>query len=309
MRVFIDHDRRHLGRRHGVDDELRRVVVPGDDVDALAGDLVGDRLHARTAHADAGADGVDARILAAHRDLGADAGVARGAQDLDRALPDLGHLELEELDQELGTRTRQEQLRAARLRADLLEEGLDAVLRLDDLAGDHVDARHEALGVAAQVDEDAVAVDALDDAAHELADAVLVGVDDLRTLGLAHLLHDDLLGLLRGDAAEADRLHGLLDEAADLRLRVDIERVLEPQFAVGHLELAGVVGEDLPATEGLVLAGLAVDGDAHIPLLAVLLARGRGQRRFQRLEDDFLVDALLVGDGVHDHHDLFAHRP
>ena len=36
----------------------------------------------------------------------------------------------------------------------------------------------------------------------DLADAVLVLVVLALALGLAHLLHDDLLGVLRGDAAE-----------------------------------------------------------------------------------------------------------
>jgi hypothetical protein len=113
----------HLGRRHRVDDELRRVLVEGDDVDALAGDLVGDRLHARPAHADAGADRIDARLVAAHGDLGAHAGVARGAQDLDQALPHFRHLELEQLDQELRRGARQEQLRAALARWASLPSG------------------------------------------------------------------------------------------------------------------------------------------------------------------------------------------
>ena len=68
---FLVHDdRAHLGRRHRVDDELRGVVVERDDVDAFAGDLVRHRLHARTAHADARADRVDARVVAADGDLG-----------------------------------------------------------------------------------------------------------------------------------------------------------------------------------------------------------------------------------------------
>ena len=121
-----------------------------------------------------------------------------------------------------GAVRRQEQLRAARLGAHFLQEGLDAVLRLHLLARNHVRARHEAFGVAAEIDVDAVAVDALDDAAHQRADAILVGIDHLRALGLAHLLHDDLLGLLGGDAAEGHRLHRLLDEAADLDVRVEV---------------------------------------------------------------------------------------
>ena len=280
------------------------VIVVRNDVHALAGDLVGDRLHARAAHADAGAHRINARVVALDRDLGAHARIARGAEDLDEALADFGHLELEQLDEELRRRAREEQLRPARLGAHLLQERLDAVLGLGLLARDHVGARHEALGVAAEVDVDTVAVDALDDAAHERADAVAVRIDHLGALGLAHLLHDDLLGLLRGDAAEGHRLDRLLDEAADLRLGIDVERILEAQLTLGHLQLLGVVGKYLPAAEGLVVAALAVDRDARVPLLAVLLA-GRGrQRRFERLEDDFLIDALLVGDGI-DHHQYF----
>ena len=65
-------------------------------------------------------------------------------------------------------------------------------------------ARHESLRIAAEVHVDAVAVDALDDAGYECADAVLVLVDDLCALGLAHLLHNDLLRRLGRDAPEGD---------------------------------------------------------------------------------------------------------
>ncbi len=136
----------------------------------------------------------------------------------------------------------------------LAQQTLDAVLRLDRLARDQVLARDEALGIAAQVDVGAVAIDTLDDAAHELARTVLVGLDDLLALGLAHLLHDDLLRGLRRDAPELHGLHGLLDEAADLGFRIDVDRILEPQLAGRLLELLGVVGEHLPAAERLVAA-------------------------------------------------------
>ena len=278
-----------------------------NDVDALAGDLVRDRLHARTAHADAGADRIDARLEALHRDLGAHARIAGGAEDLDQALADFRHFELEELDEEFTRGAREEQLRAARLGAHFLQERLDAVLALHDFARNHVGARHEAFGVAAEVDVDAVAVDALDHARHQRADAVLVGIDHLGTLGFAHFLHDDLLGLLRGDAAERHRFHGLFDETADFGFLVDVERVFEAQLALRHFHLRGIVGKHLPAAERVVVAGLAVDGDAHVPFFAVFLARGRSQRRLERVEDDFLVDALLVRDGIDNQQNFFVH--
>jgi hypothetical protein len=66
--------RLHVGRRQRADDELRRVFGPQHDVHALAGELVGDAVDARTAHADAGADGVDTAVVADDGDLGAAAG-------------------------------------------------------------------------------------------------------------------------------------------------------------------------------------------------------------------------------------------
>src|SRR6202011_3208410 len=110
----------------------------------------------------------------------------------------------------------QEQLRTPRLRAHLFQEGFDPILRLDLLAGNHVRPRHEAFGVAAEVDIYTVSVYPFHDAADELPDAIAVGVHDLGPLCLAHLLYNDLLSLLGGNTPEGHRLHGLLHKAADL---------------------------------------------------------------------------------------------
>src|ERR671933_692955 len=61
--LFVDRDAAHFGRCERVDDKLRRIGIPQNDVDALAGELRGDGLDARAAHADAGADRIDARIF------------------------------------------------------------------------------------------------------------------------------------------------------------------------------------------------------------------------------------------------------
>ena len=229
-------------------------------------------------------------------------------ENLDQALTDFRHFELEQLDQELRRSARQEQLRAALLGAHVLQERLDPILGANRFARNHLIARDEAFGVAAQIDEHAVAIDALDDAGHQRADAALVFVDDLRTLGLAHLLHDDLLGGLRGDASESDGFHRHFDIAADFRVLRDVERVLEPQLAIGKFELGGIVREHFPASPRVVVAALAVDGDAHVDALAVTFARRGSQRCFERFENDFLVDALLVGHRVDHHQNLFIHR-
>ena len=138
---------------------------------------------------------------------------------------------------------------------------------------------------------------------------ILVGVDHLRALGFANLLHDHLLGGLRQNASEGHRFHRLFDEAARFDVFVDVAGIVQAQFALGHFEFGRVVRKHLPAAERVVAAGLAVDRDAHVELLAVLFA-GRGcQRGFERVEDNFLVDALLVGNRVDGHQNFFVHNP
>src|SRR5580692_2240730 len=255
----------------------------GNDVHTLACNLVRDRLHTRAAHTDASADWIDAGIVAAYRDLRAHTGIAGRAENLDETLSDFRDLELEQLHEELRRRPGQEQLRPAGLGADLLQKGLDAVLGLHLLARNHVSAGDEAFRVAAEIDVDTVTIDALHHAADEGTDPVAIRIDDLRPLGLAHFLHDDLLRLLGGDTAEGHRFHRLLDVAANLDARIDLQRVFQTQLTLGHLQLLGVVRENLPAPEGLVVAALTIDGDARIPLLPVFLTGGGRQRRFQRL--------------------------
>src|SRR3546814_8575028 len=82
---------------------------------------------------------------------------------------------------------------------------------------------------------DVAALDALDDAGHQLADAILPLVHDLRPLGLAHALHDHLLGGLGCDATEIDVVDLLLDEVADLGAFALVDRVHQADLAVGRL--------------------------------------------------------------------------
>jgi hypothetical protein len=119
-----------------------------------------------------------------------------------RPWPDFRHFELEQLDHEFRRGAADEQLRAARLGAHVVEVAADAVAGAQHVARDALVLRDEGFGVAAEVDVDVAALGALDHARDELAHAVLPGIDDLRAFGFAHALHDHLLGGLRGDAAE-----------------------------------------------------------------------------------------------------------
>src|SRR3546814_5420499 len=103
--VLVDHDALHRRGLKRVDDEGRRVLGPGDDVDLFALHFLHDRLDAAALHADAGADEVDAAVIADDADLRAAARIARRGLDLDDAVIDFGHFLREQLLHEVGVRT------------------------------------------------------------------------------------------------------------------------------------------------------------------------------------------------------------
>ena len=98
-------------------------------------------VHARAAHADAGALRVEARVVRLDRDLGADAGVARRGLDLDQAFLDLGHFELEQAHEELRRDARQDELRALGRAVDLHHVGAHAVADAQHFLLDQLVAR------------------------------------------------------------------------------------------------------------------------------------------------------------------------
>src|SRR4029079_9567388 len=221
--------------------------IVGDDVDLLAAQLLHDRLHARSLHADAGADRIDVAIARADRDLRARPRLARRRLDAHDLLVDLRDLHLEQLLEQALVRARQDDLRAARGLVDVDDERDDAVTGAVRLARDLIAHRQHRLG-AAQVDDDVAALEAPHDAGDQLALAVLVLVEDVLALRLAHALQDDLLGRLGGDAAESLPGAIQLQELAVLRvLLLGLRLVLLvvenlKQQLVAHLGLEAVAG-------------------------------------------------------------------
>ena len=124
-------------------------------------------------------------------------------------------------------------------------------------------------------------------------------VQDLLALGVADLLQDHLLRRLRADAAELDRLERLLDDVAELEVRVALGGVGDRELVRRLLVL--LVGHDGPAPERIVVAGLAVDRHARVDLLVrEALLRRRRERRFERREHDVLRHVLLARERVHE---------
>ena len=149
---------------------------------------------------------------------------------------------------------------------------------------------------AAEIDDHIAIFDALDDAVDDLADAVLVFLILTVALGLAHFLHDHLLGRLRGDAAEIEWRQGLGDPVADLRRRIFLARLVQRNLRRVVFDLV----DDQQQARKPDLAGLRIDLGAHLGLLTVARARRLLHRVFHRGQDDLPVDRLFARDGVGD---------
>src|SRR5581483_8962011 len=167
------------------------------------------------AHADAGADRIDRRVPRDHADLRARAGIAGDRLDLDNAFIDFRHFLREQLRHELRMGAGEENLRAAGLAPHVKDIGADAVAVAKHLARQHLVAPDDRFALA-EIDDHAAIFDALDDAVDDIADAVLEVLILPVALGLADLLHDHLLGRLRGNTAIFQRRQRIGDGVANL---------------------------------------------------------------------------------------------
>ena len=71
MLFLIHEDAADFGRRERIDHECGGIVGPQDDIHPLSGQLASYRLHPGTAHAHAGTDRINTRIVGLNRNLGA----------------------------------------------------------------------------------------------------------------------------------------------------------------------------------------------------------------------------------------------
>src|SRR5690349_1028952 len=241
-----------------------------------------------------------------HGDLRADARIAGRGLDLEQSFLDFRDLEPEQLHDELGRGTREHQLRPAHVAVDAHHEGAHAVAHPQVLLGDHLVARQHGFD-AADFDDGAAALDALDRAVDELLSAGEKIIQQLLALRVAYPLEDDLLRRLRADSAEVDRLQGFLDEILELDIRILLLR-LGKRDLLGWI-LHGLVRDHLPAAEGLEIPRIAVDRDAHVDVLRKAFLRRRGDRHLQSPEHHVLVDVLLPRKRIGLQQQLPAHVP
>src|ERR1051326_4973115 len=194
---------------------------------------------------------------------------------------------------------RQENLRPAGFAPHVVDIGADAVAGAEALSRDHLVAAHHAFCLA-EIDHHRAELHPLDDAVHDLADAILVFLVLALTLGVAHLLHDYLLGGLRGDAREIDRRQGLGDDVAHLRRGIAGARILQTDLGLVVLHQL----DDVQIARHMGLARLLVDIDADLVLAAVAGLGGALHRLFHGVDDDRFLDRLVARDRVGDLQEL-----
>ena len=100
--VVIDLEPLELRRGEGVGHVRLDVGIPADDVDFLVVEFPNDVFHPLAAKANAGTDGIHFFISRVHSELGSETGFAGDSLDLDRAVVDLGDLQLKQLEHKVG---------------------------------------------------------------------------------------------------------------------------------------------------------------------------------------------------------------
>jgi methylglutaconyl-CoA hydratase len=154
-------------------------------------------------------------------------------------------------------------------------------------------------GLYAMLCDDIAALEPLDGAIDDHLATLKKILQDLLALGLANALKNDLLGRLRADSSERDRIEFLFNKVTHLDV-VDLFLGLgQNDLEVVVLEFA--VGNHLPATECLVITGFTIDADANIDLVDKLLFCCRSQCRLQCLKHDVSLNTLFSGQRIGQH--------
>ena len=192
-----------------------------------------------------------------------------------RPFLDLGHLQLEQLHDELAARcaTGSAAARARRGRSSAMQARTRSPTRRFSF-GIMLLARQQRLDAARLDDRRCPRSMRLTVPVTSSSPRDEEVVQDLLALGVADLLQDHLLGGLRADAAELDSARSAPRCSRRAGRRACGPAPPPAVICAGARLLGSLVGHDVPAAEGLVVAGFAVDRHAHVHLV---------------LEDVFLV--------------------
>ncbi len=285
---LVDDDLGDNGRRQRVHHELGRIHIPGHNVDLLPAQLLDHILHPGSLHADTGSHRIHVRILGDDGDLGSRPGLAGGADDAHNPFRHLGHLTVEELDQEMRMSPAQDDLRTL---ADLLHVehvGADPIPLAINLLGNLLLGRQHRLGLP-YVHDHPRFVDPLHDAMDDLALAPPELLVDHFALGIFHLLNDDLLGRLSCDAPQGLGAHADSQLIAQGDFGIEHESLLQRHFLVR----IGYGFHHLLELKSLNLAEFLIEGDVQVQLAPVLFLDGGLDGLFKCVDQRLAVNPLF----------------
>ena len=147
--IFINHDGGNICRSHGVDNELRRIVIPKDDIDTFAAQFTGNGLNACTAHTDTSTDRVDALVVGFHCDFCTGARITGCRFNLDQLFTDFWHFNAEQFDQHFVARTADKQLCATCFRTNIIQNATNTVARAEVFTRKHIFTQDHSFSIAA----------------------------------------------------------------------------------------------------------------------------------------------------------------
>ena len=179
----------------------------------------------------------------------------------------------------------QEDLWPTGFAADGQDQAAHAVTGLQHFARDLLIAADHPFSFT-QIDHHVAELGALDDAGDDLALAVLEFFILALTLGIAHLLHDHLLGTLRGNAAEFDWRQRIDDKTAQFGGLVLLQRILQADLLeeifrlFHHFQHAPQAG----------FTGLGIDLGADVVFGTIAGTGGALNGVFHRLDHDGAID-------------------
>ncbi|MNB81354.1 hypothetical protein D3C75_281310 [compost metagenome] len=279
--IFVHDDRRHISRSHRVDHELRRVIVPQNDIDAFAAQLSRNGLDTCATHTNASTNRVDTLVVSFYRDLSARTRIAGRCFDLDNFFTDFWHLNAEQFDQHLWLRASDEQLRTARFWTHCVQNTADTVARAEVFTRQHIFTQDNGFSIAAQIQRDVVAVNFLHHTGDDFTFVFAELINHHRALSFTYFLYDNLLSGLGSDTVEGDRFDLIFYIFANVEAFVFITSRFKRDFfsRLGHFF------NNHPTAEGIEVTTFTIDFYANIDLLFVFFLGCCRQCTFQRFEN------------------------
>ena len=152
------------------------------------------------------------------------------------------------------------------------------------------------------------ALEAFDSRVDDFVYVADVFVVDGVALGFAHFLKNDLLGELRGDAAE-DAFGRFGDEqfSAGFGARIELTSLIDGDLKIGIFDLLRIFDDRLHRVS-VDLAAVFIEDGAQVFLRLVVLARGDDDGVLYGADYNLGIDSLFAADAFDDVVELTCHK-